>query len=174
MVRRMNGKKIRGKLLILCLMGAVFLVLPIGQVNEVRASSVDAEICWVMVAEYTSSVLEAGSDTINVRVGIRNTGREDHRFWIGLSFKDSKGKVYNVDPKSLQLDGSYIWRGEKGNISFHWKIPKSFASGSFKMSVAVWEDNLCHRSNRSSDCMHGLLARYKDTTWVEVDGIYVK
>ena len=163
-----------GKLLILCLTGAMFLVLPIGQVNEVRASSVDAEIRFVMVAEYTSSVLEAGSDSIYVRVGIRNTGRKDHRFWIGLSFKDSKGRVYNVNPRSLQLDGSYIGRGEKGNVTFCWKIPESFASGSFKMSVAVWEDNACYRSSRSSNCMRGLIVRYKDTTWVKVDGIYVK
>ena len=173
-MRKMNRRRIRGKLLILCLMGTMFVLSPIGKVNEVKASSIDAEILWVRVAEYNSSVLKAGSDTLYVGVLIKNTGREDHRFWIGFSLKDSKGIVYDVDPRQLSLDGSYIGRGEKGSVTFCWKIPKSFASGSFKMSVAVWEDNVCYRSSRNSNCMRGLIARYKDTTWVNVYGIYIE
>ncbi|MBU7016164.1 MAG: hypothetical protein HXS44_01545 [Theionarchaea archaeon] len=101
---------------------------------------------------YTSSLHSVSSG---------GAGCESATFWVGLSFEDGGGRIYDVTPKSLYLE-KRILGGEKGKVTLTWRIPDGAYADSdhpLKMAVAVWEDY-----NRRY--MQGLITRYLNTTWV--------
>lgn len=170
-VRKVHKQRITGKMVVALLVGALFLILPIGQINEVSASRIDAEIQKVEISpegsRFNPKILMAGHDHITVRVKIKNTGSKDYRFWIGLSFKDSNSRIYDVRPKSVYLEKrGFFGGGESDWVNIRWDIPYDCSSRYLKMAVAVWEDY-------DGKYMRGLIARYKNTTWVKVKGISI-
>jgi hypothetical protein len=153
----------RKKVTALVVLGAL-LVTAIPFQGVSAKSCKNAEILTVKVspdAQIWKPVLLSPGRTISVTVKIKNTGCESATFWVGLSFKDGGGRVYDVKPKSLYLKKK-ILGGEKGKVTLTWEIPDgAYADPNhpLRMAVAVWEDY-------DGRYMQGLITRYQDTTWV--------
>lgn len=75
------------------------------------------------------------------KISVRASGGS----WIGVSFKDSRGSVFDVPPQQ---------RSGRSTV-FYWTLPTSFADGPIQVTVALWEDY-----DSSSNRMVGELARY--------------
>ena len=151
----------------LVLLGALFAaVIPSQNISAGRSNSdVDAEILDVRIDR--PRVLTCGR-IITVKVKIKNTGRIDYNFWVGLSFKEGGGRIYDIPPEQIYLS-SHFWGRRSGTVTFKWEIPKGAYANSrrpLNISVAVWE-------GFDGRHMHGLITRYEDTTWVSQEWIYI-
>jgi len=50
--------------------------------------------------------------------------------WVGISFRDSRGKVYDVPAHERRL-----LRGYK---EFEWQLPSNFANGGVEVTIVLW------------------------------------
>ena len=113
------------------------------------AASVSAKIQDVKVSYATdlAGVLGPGLP-VTVVVKVKNTGSQGYTFWVGLSFKDGNGIVYDVSPQSISLG-----KGKTGSVTFRWTVDYYVSSGSLSTTVAVWK-------GYSGGYMQGELARW--------------
>jgi hypothetical protein len=136
---------------------AVFLIPTAASATSQQINSVSVSVKPLGLDSWISlSLMNAAGASISqlpeftARSEFKVVVRASGGGWIGLSFKDSRGNVYDVSPR--ERSGR--------NTEFFWTLPSSFQDGPIQLTVALWEDY-----NRSSNRMVGELDRYG---WVYV------
>ena len=52
--------------------------------------------------------------------------------WVGVSFRDSRGTIYDVPAHKSRLI--------RGYADFEWRMPNTFARGAVEVTIALWQD----------------------------------
>ncbi len=138
---------------IMCFMFVAITLLPLGFPIVLGNPVIAAQITRV---EYSTgnAFLQYGylgqlgpGQEVQVRVTVKNRGSASHTFWVGISFKDSKGYQkghYDVQPKQLYLDCGWlssITGCAERSATFKWRLPSppNEAHGAIWLAVGVWE-----------------------------------
>jgi|GEM_PF-602619 len=75
-------------------------------------------------------------DAVNISLELRNTGSGDGRFWVGYSLRSPNGKIYDAEPKVLELKTGGM---QEVNLSREVPDSKELTSGSYDILLSVWD-----------------------------------
>ena len=74
-------------------------------------------------------------ETAKVTIILTNNRDEDTEIWLGITFQDSVGNVYNLPLKHTEILG-----GETKSFDVDWKIPNDASTGQYAIAVNCWKD----------------------------------
>jgi hypothetical protein len=111
------------------------------QPSEVRCenyiiASMNPTVVDAKITDYKIDIGAFGEgDKVNAEVKVKNTGNEEHKFYVGYSVRDKNGQWWNAPYGSINLQS-----GKEGSISLSWIVKSSAPEGYYTARVAVWED----------------------------------
>ena len=75
-------------------------------------------------------------ENVNLRITIKNTGDESHRFFVGATFRHIKtNKDFDLDVFKAQQGP-----GSEDETSFNWTVTENAPKGAYSVIGAVWEN----------------------------------